>query len=103
MKISRTLYDKLSPHLEQGQDINLLLAELMFEVPDESMDRYMALQDLVEVEVSEATAAIASSMAKDFGLTVEGLSALLADIHTKVQTVLKRFESYVARYEKTAS
>lgn len=95
--IARGLYDKLAPYIERDIDIDTLLEDLLFEVPDEAMEQYMALRDPVEIEVGSKVHSLLIGMAQDFGLTTVGLTVFLADLFDPTMKIRKRYDDYVAR------
>lgn len=80
-----------------AQDMDNFLQDLLFEAPDELMEWYAATRNPVEVEVSDTTADVMTSMAESFGVTPLGLCVVLERVYPKFMEWKAKYEEYLRR------
>lgn len=85
--IPRQLFDKIRGDPD-------MLEALVFEVPDEALDRYLGLRDLVPIEVGQELHDVVVSMAADFGLTEPGLLLLASAVLDKMVQVREKYDKF---------
>lgn len=91
IQVTRGLASKLTPNPDE------VLQDLLFEAPDELMGEYMTMDNPVEVEVSDETAGVLTSLAHDFGLTPLGLCVVLERVYPRTMELKVKFNEFTRR------